>query len=856
LAWGDARGTLYHEYGHHVLYSHAESPLPDYNNGVCDESNPLAFLPFFGGHCVWNEENGSIHWTEGVPTLFSMAVGESLFPGAWNPRAMELDDGEVVTTEWPWRADGSSPSPAGQDPAQIEGWTFALLYDLFDAAEDNHDEATDPHKSGDRIQLDFDEIWAAIEVDPDPADAGHNHPVTIREFHDTMVETYPELENRINSVYTENLIAYRGADLSVSGVQLSGGLTEVTRGTAVSVEATTHNSSGARTGSDVPTRTGFDLVDTSGTAHPLQGALGVPTLGPGDSDSGTALVTVPTAISPGTYRLRACADADGVVFETGDPGTPFDEMADNCNDGPIVTVLNRAPIADAGGPYTFDEGTNPLSGAGSSDPDGDPLTYFWETATGTVSPTNAVDTEIRGLDDGVHTVQLTVSDGWDSSVDTAEITITNLPPSAKFVVGNDLFDTLDFDVDEGSTVGFDAIAYERGPDILTATIDWGDGNTDDLGTITERTIFSLSHVYTDEGNFTGELCVTDDDGGVDCVTFTVDVTNVAPTLASDPITLTGTEGSPVEATVAFSDPGDDAWTADIDFGDGATIEDVALAGRAVDLDHTYAQDGSYTGEVCVDDGDGGTDCAVVSATVSNVAPSVGAVVVDDPIIALVSMDLGATFTDPGVLDLHSATIAWGDGTQDDPASLSEPSGGSAGTVTGSHTYEALTGPATITVCVADEAAMGCRSLSVDVLSPAEALEGVIADLEASPDPAVEAVLVELNGTTSRPRGALQRLEDGDVLAATTKIAKAIADLEAATTDFEAEIRVLVLLAESIARDEYATAAALGLTSHGDLRKLAAAAQAIDDGRAAFDDARYSDAVDAYKVAIQKATALP
>src|SRR5262245_13559025 len=63
--WNEA--ILIHEYGHHVLYHFAESPIPDYNNATCDTA---PFL-LFGGHCVWQPEKGAIHWTEGWPDFFS-----------------------------------------------------------------------------------------------------------------------------------------------------------------------------------------------------------------------------------------------------------------------------------------------------------------------------------------------------------------------------------------------------------------------------------------------------------------------------------------------------------------------------------------------------------------------------------------------------------------------------------------------------------------------------------------------------------------------------------------------------------------------------------------------------------------
>ncbi len=85
--------------------------------------------------------------------------------------------------------------------------------------------------------------------------------------------------------------------------------------------------------------------------------------------------------------------------------------------------VNQAPSADAG-PDQVIEQTGPgamsvtLDGSGSSDPDGDPLTYNWSggaTASG-VNP-------VVSLNPGVHNITLTVDDGTDSDTDSVQITV-------------------------------------------------------------------------------------------------------------------------------------------------------------------------------------------------------------------------------------------------------------------------------------------------------------------------------------------------------------------------------------------------------------------------------------------------
>ena len=101
-------------------------------------------------------------------------------------------------------------------------------------------------------------------------------------------------------------------------------------------------------------------------------------------------------------------------------------------------AANQAPTANAGAdqsvPTNNTRTTVTLDGSGSSDPDGDPLTYAWTQLTGdTVTLTNATTTFPHFTTDQVTedkslTFQLQVSDGAASATDTVLITLK--PPSA------------------------------------------------------------------------------------------------------------------------------------------------------------------------------------------------------------------------------------------------------------------------------------------------------------------------------------------------------------------------------------------------------------------------------------------
>ena len=96
---------------------------------------------------------------------------------------------------------------------------------------------------------------------------------------------------------------------------------------------------------------------------------------------------------------------------------------------------NQAPVADAGGPYITDEGTNVgLTAAGSSDPDaGDTLTYEWDLDNDGQFDDSTSQTPTFSIvgDNGAFTVGVRVTDSFgSSSTDTATVTVNNVDPTA------------------------------------------------------------------------------------------------------------------------------------------------------------------------------------------------------------------------------------------------------------------------------------------------------------------------------------------------------------------------------------------------------------------------------------------
>jgi hypothetical protein len=103
--------------------------------------------------------------------------------------------------------------------------------------------------------------------------------------------------------------------------------------------------------------------------------------------------------------------------------------------------------------------------------------------------------------------------------------------------------------------------------------------------------------------------------------------------------------------------------------------------------------------VRVTDSCGASTIAQATVSVLNVAPAVGAITAPvDPNPVNTTINTGASFTDPGVLDTHTAVWNWGDGSTT-TGTVSETSG--SGSVSGSHAYTTA-GVYTLTLTVTDK----------------------------------------------------------------------------------------------------------------------------------------------------------
>ena len=221
---------------------------------------------------------------------------------------------------------------------------------------------------------------------------------------------------------------------------------------------------------------------------------------------------------PDPMRTQHWIDADGAKLGLA--------LSDSIT---ISRICNEAPTADAGGPYAGSEGaTIAFNAGGSSDPDGDALTYTWDFEDDGVDDlTTASPTATHAYpDDFVGMTRLTVSDGSESASALAHVTISNAPPEiSPFGPGLST---------EGASGSLSAQLSDPGHDALTAVWEFELGPTisDSFpasGPPTKATS-TATFLYGDDGSYGMKLMVTDDDGASSAFETAVEVANAPPTV--------------------------------------------------------------------------------------------------------------------------------------------------------------------------------------------------------------------------------------------------------------------------------------------------------------------------------------
>jgi uncharacterized repeat protein (TIGR01451 family) len=396
---------------------------------------------------------------------------------------------------------------------------------------------------------------------------------------------------------------------------------------------------------------------------------------------GTATVTDNDTLEAGSATLVA---AEGTTFtgavatftDTTYPGnSPADfnatiDWGDGTTDAGTVTDGNGT-LTVSGSHLYADEGPNPLKVSLSDD---DPGTG-WAIAEGT------------------------------ATVDDNDMLVPGAPVVAKILEGGSV---------SGALATFTDPSYAENPaSDFSAAIAWGDGGASPgvvsagNGTLT----VSNSHVYTEEGNYALVVVLTDDSPGTASAVAADAIVVVDAPLSAAASAIKATEGTAFGGTVAtFTDadpmPPLGNYTAQIDWGDHTTsavpAADITSSAGVFSVpgNHTYAEQGTYTLTVTINDIGGSSATVQPLATVRDATLSATGVPVSAVEGAAFSGNV-ATFTDSdpgGSVGDYSAVIQWGDNTSSAVAQGNVTASGGVLAVPANHTYsEEGTYTATVTI---------------------------------------------------------------------------------------------------------------------------------------------------------------
>ena len=273
-----------------------------------------------------------------------------------------------------------------------------------------------------------------------------------------------------------------------------------------------------------------------------------------------------------------CAGGVSAGCAASPPNVPLDPMP-----------ANRPPVADAGGPYTGEAGTTLIQfdGSGSTDQDGDTLSFEWEFGDGATA-TDMMPTHTYAAA-GNYEVRLVVGDGQASNAAVTSAAISAPPINIAPVAdpGGP------YAGQPGQPLTFDGSgSADPNGDRLNYSWSFGDSAT--------GSDVNPTHTYTAAGNYTVTLTVDDGQLGSEPVTTTAEIAippaNRAPT--ADPGgPYSGDTGAAIRFDGSGSgDPDGDALTYLWDFGDETT-------GTGATPTHDYAIAGVYEVSLVVNDGE-------------------------------------------------------------------------------------------------------------------------------------------------------------------------------------------------------------------------------------------------------------
>lgn len=311
---------------------------------------------------------------------------------------------------------------------------------------------------------------------------------------------------------------------------------------------------------------------------------------------------VPSTVGTGA-NVTAAVTGDGTWIAT---VTVSDDDGGSASQSQNVVVSNAAPTVLAFGDLNVVEGATGSYVALPSDPGGDAVSVSWvlEDASGAQV---ATDTGMAATfvfpDDGTYAAIATADDGDGGTATSAvTVTVTNAAPTIS-VAG-------DASADEGGAVSYSATTSDVAADPVSVSWALEDAGGAQVDTATGAT---ATFTVPDDGTYTVTATADDGDGGTATDAVSVTVANVAPAITS---TATGAATEGVQWTYAptVTEPGADTLAFTTSGAPAALSVDGSTGALAWTPD--YADVGSVSFTLSVEDGDGGADSETISLVVA------------------------------------------------------------------------------------------------------------------------------------------------------------------------------------------------------------------------------------------------
>jgi hypothetical protein len=380
------------------------------------------------------------------------------------------------------------------------------------------------------------------------------------------------------TIQADSTVVPVGGSTQVSATVIEQAGTPVQNGTSVRftttlgrvdpVEAQTRNGVAATT---------FYAGDSSGVAE-VRASSG------GAGAGGTSTPTTPsTPTSPSTTPTTpAATSSNAVMISVGsaavDTVTVRANPATVSQNGGTVQVI--ATVVGAGGralpniPVVFSATHGTLSASsGSTDASGEAR----------VSLTTNADTDI------------TATAGTKKSDPVAHVTATPGPSVTLTCAVGSITNCATVAV--GDTVTFTASRPTASSPLTSSTLDFGDGQSASLGTLTSSV--SIAHRYNQAGTYTARLTATDINGENTTTTTVITVTDLVATIS---LTITNTVSRTVQATATLNAPGTTIARYEWTFGPDATQSAFTTTTNSATSSFTTAGTKKVTVTVVLTDG--------------------------------------------------------------------------------------------------------------------------------------------------------------------------------------------------------------------------------------------------------------